>query len=187
MTSDEYYDECRATAALYAVGALAHEEATQFEERLRSECPLCRAEYDQYAEVADCLAISVPVHDPAPSLRDKLLERVRRAGGETAAGVSQMTLARAFDARWVPSPVPDVEIRPLLGQRTLLVRMQPGTVYPAHEHPQAEQCYVLEGSITDSEGLTVWAGDYICMPAGSTHSAIHSDNGCLLLIAYTPD
>jgi uncharacterized RmlC-like cupin family protein len=43
----------------------------------------------------------------------------------------------------------------------------------------------LEGSVTDSEGLTAYAGDFVCMPAGITHQPIHTDTGCLFLITYT--
>jgi hypothetical protein len=34
-------------------------------------------------------------------------------------------------------------------------------VFPPHDHPLAEQCYVLEGSLTDSDGVTVYAGDSV--------------------------
>jgi anti-sigma factor ChrR (cupin superfamily) len=96
-----------------------------------------------------------------------------------------MTIVRGGDSPWVQLPVPGVEIRPLLGRKTLLVRMQPGSVFPAHEHRQVEQCYVLEGSVTDSDGVTAHADDFVCMPAGITHQPIHTDTGCLFLITYT--
>lgn len=63
--------------------------------------------------------------------------------------------------------------------------MQPGAVFPEHEHRQVEQCYVLEGSITDSDGVTAHAGDFVSMPANITHRPIHTDTGCVFLIAYT--
>lgn len=81
--------------------------------------------------------------------------------------------------------VPGVEVRPLLGTKTLLVRMQPAAIYPSHEHTGAEQCYVLEGSIQDESGITATAGDFVCMAAGSTHGEIRTETGCIFLIAYT--
>ena len=60
----------------------------------------------------------------------------------------------------------------------------PQTSLPAHPHGEAEQCLVLEGSIT-SDGVTANAGDFTYMPPGSSHHALFSQDGCLLLIAYT--
>jgi hypothetical protein len=37
----------------------------------------------------------------------------------------------------------------------------------------------------DSSGTTAFAGDFVCMPAGSTHGEIHTETGCTFLIAYT--
>jgi anti-sigma factor ChrR (cupin superfamily) len=62
--------------------------------------------------------------------------------------------------------------------------MQPNTWLPAHDHKHAEQCLVLEGSIS-TEGVTAYAGDYTYMPAGSVHSALYSETGALFLIAYS--
>jgi anti-sigma factor ChrR (cupin superfamily) len=112
---------------------------------------------------------------PVPVLRDS---------SEAGPVSPHMTLVRENDSTWIPSPFPGVELRPLLGRNTLLVRMHPGSTYPSHEHRLAEQCYVLEGSVTDSDGVTVYAGDFVCMHAGSTHESIHTDTGCLFLITY---
>jgi anti-sigma factor ChrR (cupin superfamily) len=119
--------------------------------------------------------------EPPPAVRARLLERI------AAAPVSkqEMTLVRSGDSPWIAIAAPGVEVRRLLGRKTLLVRMQPGAVFPEHEHRQVEQCYVLEGSVTDSGGVTVQAGDFICMPAGITHRPIHTTTGCVFLIAYT--
>ena len=66
----------------------------------------------------------------------------------------------------------------------MLVRMAPGSYLPPHEHSHGEQCLVLEGSIR-SDDMVAQAGDFTFMPAGSTHSPLYSETGCLLLIAYT--
>lgn len=184
MTSGREVDECRTAAALYAIGALSPVESSHFEERLRSGCPVCMAEFAAYASVADELAMVVPAPGPDPSLRRRLFDRIQAAPTVVPSG-HDMTLVRSGDTSWISLPVPGVEVRPLLGQNTVLVRMQPGAVYPAHEHRQTEQCYVLEGSVTDSAGITAFAGDFVCMRAGSTHEPIHTETGCLFLLAYT--
>jgi quercetin dioxygenase-like cupin family protein len=176
-------EECRATAALYALGSLPSEQAERFELRLRSGCPVCNTARNDYVEVAEHLAMSAPAIEPPPSLRARILSLAK---SERPAPVKPgMTIVRRDESAWKDLPIQGVEIRPLLGQKTLMVRMQPGAVYPMHEHREAEQCYVLEGSITDSDGVTANAGDFVCMPAKTIHRPIHTDTGCVFLITYT--
>jgi len=80
--------------------------------------------------------------------------------------------------------MPGIETRRLFGEKTLLVRMAPGTVFPEHQHSAAEQCLILEGSIRAGP-ITAYAGDYTYMPKGSSHPPLISETGCTLLIAYT--
>ena len=65
----------------------------------------------------------------------------------------------------------------------MLVRMAPKTYYPGHPHHTDEHCLVLEGTLA-ADGVTAYAGDFTFMPAGSKHSPLYSETGCLLLIAY---
>jgi anti-sigma factor ChrR (cupin superfamily) len=108
------------------------------------------------------------------------MERIAAVVPEEPAG----KLVRPDDTPWESASIPGVETRPLLGRKTVLVRMSPGSSLPRHEHSRAEQCLVLEGSIR-SEEMFAQAGDFTFMPPGSTHSALYSETGCLLLIAYT--
>ncbi|MGH9581467.1 MAG: cupin domain-containing protein [Bryobacteraceae bacterium] len=130
--------------------------------------------------------MDAPLQTPPPYLRQRILDQIAAISAPSSdATPPEATLVRAHDSPWASTPAPGVSARPLLGDRTVLIRMQPGAAYPSHEHSQAEQCYVIEGTLTDSDGFTVYAGDFVCMPAGSTHKPIHSDSGCLLLVAYT--
>ena len=65
---------------------------------------------------------------------------------------------------------------------TMLVRMAPGTSYPAHRHGGAEECYVLEGDLRVSDSLHMHANDFQRVEAGSVHREQSTDDGCLLLI-----
>ena len=179
----EQFDECASDAAFYALGALPPEQANAVEQRLRSGCSFCSAQVEHYAAVAEQLACSVPLVEPRPELRQQILDRVR---AQTALSEStpQRKVVRGHDAPWIKLPIPGVETRALIGDKTFLVRMQAGAIFPEHDHPQAEQCYVLEGSITDSDGLTLHAGDFVVMSRGIEHKPIHSVSGCTLFIAY---
>jgi anti-sigma factor ChrR (cupin superfamily) len=68
------------------------------------------------------------------------------------------------------------------GQRTWLMRVEPGAFAPAHAHDEQEEVYVLSGSFYDDNG-TYRPGDYILRPAGAVHSA-GSEEGCEMLLVY---
>jgi len=179
----DYLDDCVADAALYAMGTLPPEKARAVELRLRSGCAFCSAQVAQHSQLSADLSLSVaPVKSP-PELKEKLLARLAIQEA-AAASTENRKVVRGSDGPWVKMPVPGVEIRPLIGEKTFLVRMQPGAVFPEHDHPHAEQCYVLSGSITDSDGLTLHAGDFVVMSRGIKHDPIRSDAGCTLFISY---
>ena len=173
-------EECGAfDVALFALGALPLHDANAVEEHLQSGCEPCLDELEHFAAVADQLSLSVTPVSPSPELRQRVLDRIA-----PPAAREQRKIVRGNDSPWLALPIPGVETRQLIGNRTLLVRMQPGAVFPEHDHPLAEQCYVVAGSITDSAGLTLNAGDFIVMFKGTQHAPIHSETGCTLVIAY---
>ena len=176
-------EECTVDAALYVLGSLALEKATAFEQRLRSGCPYCCAQAEQYAAVAEHLSVSLTPVEPRADLRERLLERIKPRD-KAPEPSEHMKIVRSHEAPWVKLPFPGVEIRPLIGNKTLMVRMQPGAAFPQHDHPHAEQCYVLDGSITDSDGVTLHVGDFVVTSRGIQHEPLRSETGCMLFIAY---
>ena len=169
-------------AALYALGALGPDEAGKFQKRMAAGCELCLSAFHECREVADALPLAAPQVAPPPELRQRLMDRIgTKVEKKKRPPVGK--LVRPGDTPW-ESPMPGVDIRPLLGKQTMLVRMAPGTVLPEHDHEFGEQCLVLEGSIR-SENVTAHAGDFTYMPAGTSHPPLYSDTGCLLLITYT--
>ena len=180
--NSEDLEDIATEAALFALGALPAEKARAVEQRLQSGCGFCAAQVERYAAVAEQLALSVVPVEPPPELRQRLLDGLAQWDRESQ--LEHMTIVRGTDAPWIKMPFPGVEIRQLIGDKTLMVRMQPGAVFPRHEHPEAEQCYVLEGSLTDSDGVTVYAGDFVVVSKGITHKPLHSVTGCTLFVAY---
>jgi mannose-6-phosphate isomerase-like protein (cupin superfamily) len=180
--NSEDLEDIATEAALYALGALPAEKARAVEQRLQSGCGFCAAQVERYAAVAEQLALSVVPVEPPPELRQRLLDRIEGCNRESQ--FEHMKIVRGTDAPWIKMPFPGVEIRQLIGDKTLMVRMQRGAVFPRHEHPEAEQCYVLEGSLTDSDGVTVYAGDFVVVSKGITHEPLHSITGCTLFVAY---
>jgi len=88
-------------------------------------------------------------------------------------------------ASWTASAVPGVSVKVLrrnkaTGESTSLVRFDPGTRFPAHNHPAGEEIFVLEGDFTVG-GHRMTAGDYLYTPPDGKHAA-STEGGCLVLV-----
>lgn len=69
---------------------------------------------------------------------------------------------------------------PESGQVTSVVRYEPLSRFPAHDHPEGEEILVLDGVFSDEHGD--WpAGNYLLNPEGFRHSPF-SEPGCLLFV-----
>ncbi len=66
------------------------------------------------------------------------------------------------------------------GQVTSIVRYEPDSSFPAHDHPDGEEILVLEGTFSDEHGD--WpAGTYLLNPDGFRHAPF-SREGCMLFV-----
>jgi ChrR Cupin-like domain len=66
------------------------------------------------------------------------------------------------------------------GQVTSIVRYEPNSTFPAHDHPDGEEILVLDGVFSDEQGD--WpSGTYLLNPEGFRHSP-RSTPGCTLLV-----
>ena len=88
---------------------------------------------------------------------------------------------------WTPSPSGTVwrkrvhRVGPAeSGQVTSVVRYEPESRFPAHDHPEGEEILVLEGVFSDEHGD--WpAGTYLLNPEGFRHAPFSRD-GCVLFV-----
>lgn len=88
---------------------------------------------------------------------------------------------------WSPSPSGSVwrkrvhQVGPMeSGQVTSIVRYEPDSSFPAHDHPEGEEIFVLEGVFSDDHGN--WpAGTYLLNPEGFRHAPF-SKQGCVLFV-----
>jgi anti-sigma factor ChrR (cupin superfamily) len=100
---------------------------------------------------------------------------------------SDQQIKRAGSGDWRPTGLAGIAIRRLSVDRTLrremfLLKIEPGATLPDHRHSQAEECYVIEGSLR-TRGVLLRAGDFIKLDAGSQHGVTTTDDGCVVLIA----
>ena len=102
--------------------------------------------------------------------------------------VAETLVARTHGSQWQDCGAPGFWIKPLYedvsgGQRTWLMRVEPGASAPAHAHEETEQIYVIEGSFFDEEN-TYRAGDFAIRAPDVMHTA-GSVNGAIVLLVYT--
>jgi quercetin dioxygenase-like cupin family protein len=62
-----------------------------------------------------------------------------------------------------------------------LLKFDPGSSYPYHNHPAGEEIFVLEGEVTIA-GETLSTGDFLYTPSGFKH-AVRSEKGCVLYLS----
>jgi anti-sigma factor ChrR (cupin superfamily) len=196
MAHDEHL--AHELAANYLTGGMSDAEQRQFEAHVDEECcALCREQLGRLTPVVEALLAAVEPLAPPARLRDELLRRAGQAAPSAAPGESlsqpgklpdpgSIFVVRADEGQWQAIDIPGVFTRVLYldaGQRrvTALVRMQPGAVFPAHVHEQAEECLVLEGELTSGD-LHLSVGDYQRIPAGVPQQETTTRDGCLLLV-----
>ena len=88
---------------------------------------------------------------------------------------------------WAPSPSGSVWRKRVhlvgpaeSGQVTSVVRYEPDSRFPAHDHPEGEEILVLEGVFSDEHGD--WpSGTFLVNPEGFRHSPF-SKPGCVLFV-----
>ena len=71
-----------------------------------------------------------------------------------------------------------------LGVGFHVYRMAPGTTTTPHEHNGHEEFLVLEGELTDHDGVVYRRGDLVWLRDGTVHNS-HSKDGALLAV-YIP-
>jgi anti-sigma factor ChrR (cupin superfamily) len=173
-------------APVYALGLLDDDDSIVFEHHMVS-CPECAEVVRQSAEIAVSLARALPTVAPPSTLRDNVLNGASSPRSrEMPRGVA--ALVRATQLNWQATSFAGVLIArlyedPIGGDIASLVRMAPGSCYPAHSHASLEHCYVLEGDLA-FEDHTLTAGDYSAGSPGGHHSASMTTGGCLLFVIH---
>jgi anti-sigma factor ChrR (cupin superfamily) len=117
---------------------------------------------------------------------DAIIARVRARVMDAVArktGAAHCTV-RAAAGEW-QTVAPGVE-RKLLWERggatSCMVRLAPGTSFPAHGHPIDEECVVLEGSLRIGDDLLLLAGDFHVGLGGVEHETVSTQEGCLCFL-----
>src|SRR5688572_22105026 len=154
----EANDETREWASLHALDLLTGDDLKAYERHLQAGCAVCQEEIRSFREVAGKVAMAPKSFSPSPGLRDRVIASTwpaSSAGAPTKAiplNSAGLLIANSNEIPWEPSSIPGYWTRLLFEDtvrkyRTSLVRMDPGTVYPAHRHAVVEELYLIEGDL----------------------------------------
>lgn len=149
-----------------AIGALGEEEQRSLHAQLRL---LSAEDQDAVARLYDTalvLAASGEAYDPPPLARDRIL----------AAATQPATYTVPAAAAWMDSGHSGILAKILAVDRTrglvtMLLKGDPGAVYPSHKHSTPEECYVVRGQIAIG-GLVLKAGDFHHADTDTEHDEI---------------
>ena len=174
--------------SLYALHALPPAEVAAAEAQIAA-CAECRQELDSLRGVVAAFdAWPTDVLRPATPLWDRLAQRI-------AAETGRPPMVQARQPRDEPEwheAAPGIFVK-LLATDTetrrvsMLVRLEPGTDYPAHRHADVEELHLLHGElIVDDKKLH--AGDYIRAEPDTVDRRVWSQTGCTcVLVTSTHD
>lgn len=171
-------DSREQTACLHALGLLSEREATLYRASINGAGDDARHEDAMLHESLTLLALDLAPVAPPPEVRTRILADVR--------STQQIGPILANEGRWSQLPIAGVTVKQLsidphrnLG--TLLMRLEPNAIYPAHRHHGPEECYVVSGQVRVGT-LNLQAGDFLHADAGSEHGNVSSPTGCTLLL-----
>ena len=142
-----------------------------------------RNELSQDVELAGAIAEALSPDELSAERRERMRARVlARVAAEPP---PQTITLRSPQGRWLPV-VEGVSVKILRQDRearnmTYLLKMEPGSRLPAHDHAQDEECLVVEGELWMGDHV-VRAGDWHIAKAGSHHVDFRTKTGCMVLI-----
>lgn len=169
------------TAAIYALGSLDANERRDFARTLETS-PAQQSMVEDWQIRLAPLDSSAGFVEPDPADWHGI---ARRLGIVTSGTRTAREQAGAWIRLGPGVEIKHLQVDPVSAARTALLRLQPGSVATAHLHDQTEHCIVLEGDVT-MDGHLLTKGDFHIAPAGTMHSAVRSQGGCLLFLRWEP-
>jgi quercetin dioxygenase-like cupin family protein len=176
------------TAALYVLQALSENEVSVFEDHL-STCAECLREIETLRPTIGSFASwPTDILRPPASLWKRLSQRISDES-ETEPILPPARGPAKPEWKEVASGIfcKILAVEEETSRVTMLVRLSPGTDYPAHRHAGVEELHLLHGVLRiDDKKLS--AGEFIRAEAGSVDHRVWSDTGCTcLLVTSTRD
>ena len=173
---------------LFVLQALPPHEMASVEAQI-SSCEDCRQEIETLRPIVQSfVGWSTDVLRPAESLWGRLAKRI---ASEEATRPFVPPLEAPVKPEWEEA-APGIYVKILarnaeIESVSMLVRLDPGTDYPAQTHAGIEELHLLHG-ILKVDDKTLFPGDFIESEAGSVDRRVWSETGCTcFLLASTKD
>jgi len=170
-------------AADYVMGTLSAAERAAVERAAASD-PVLAKEIDTLSAQLSPLLLDAPEVEPPAYIFDRIKQKIAASAQPQNAPAGSRTV-RATEGRWEPI-CPGIERKTLWhdrekGRITFLIRAQPGAEFPAHQHDDDEEAYMLSGDLAFDD-LVLGAGDYHLARPGVYHPVGRTRMGCMLLV-----
>ena len=173
---------------LFALQALSPHEMASAEAQILS-CEDCRREIETLRPVVG-LFVGWPtdVLRPPEPLWDRLAKRI---GSEARTQPAAAPFEAPSKPEWEEA-APGIHVKILarnaeMDSVSMLVRLDPGTDYPAHQHAGTEELHLLHG-VLKVDDRTLYPGDFIHSEAGTVDHRVWSETGCTcFLMTSTED
>ncbi len=174
-------DDAIADIAEYVLGTLPEQQRRDFDAKLALD-PMLRREVEAWQLRLAPLALGGTA-GAGPS--DAVWDRIAAAIVPSATATPRSRTITSDSGIW-RDIARGVEVKLLhidraRGFRTMLIRMAPGGVLPAHPHTDDEECVLIEGEIFVGT-MRLGAGDWHLAPKGEMHPDITSPKGGLFYI-----
>ena len=127
-------------------------------------------------KIATDLRPTIPAPEVADRMKATLLNRVKSSETNQC-----FMFAEQGDWKTIANGVQVKMLRKEADSSSALIKMEPHSFLPAHDHVFDEEAIVLEGEVW-LEDVLCGIGDYHLAYAGSAHRKIRTDKGCLLFI-----
>lgn len=179
-------------AALHALNALDGPEAEAYRRLLADEgadAQAARADVAAMQRTAAQLGTAVPPVAPPPTIKAALFARIQTESPRTAPALPGFTFIREAEGTWV-EPHPGMRLKvlhvdPITHRTTAIAKFAPGYRHAPHRHAQTEELFVLEGGCL-CQGQALFPGDYHRSETDSIHGETTTQDGCTLLIMFSP-
>ncbi len=142
-------------------------------------------------EIMSEMLLAIPANAPPPSvakrIKARLFNQVSRQNiqrdRDTDLKHAGIRTVRIDSSDWLPF-APSASMRTLSvngHMHSWMARLEPGARLPGHDHPDVEECLVLQGSCYVGD-LLLHEGDYQVALKGTRHGEVYSPQGCLLFL-----
>jgi quercetin dioxygenase-like cupin family protein len=173
---------------LFALQCLSPREMASVDAQI-SSCEDCQQEIETLRPIVKSfIGWSTDVLRPAESLWGRLAKRIAI---EAATQPFVPPLKALTKPEWEEA-APGIHVKILarnaeIDSVSMLVRLDPGTDYPAHTHAGTEELHLLHG-VLKVDDRTLYPGDFIHSEAGSVDHRVWSETGCTcFLMTSTED